>query len=187
MSTVKTAQRARVSGRGASAARRAIAAAKTIAEVGSGIPDDEQRRVLEGFPGWGPVSKLFDPEPAGVWAGLADELDDTAGEAMASAARIVDTSFFTPADLVGHIWAVLRAAGFSGGSVLDLGFMRNFCVSRDIHAIPKAIVIRSHRRLTVEVIVPCRQDREFHGPPSKPQAGPRALRCRVRVHALAAG
>lgn len=70
---------------------------------------------------------------------------------------------------------------------LDPGFMRNFCVSRDIHAIPKAIVIRSHRRLTVEVIVPCRQDREFHGPPSKPQAGPRALRCRVRVHALAAG
>ncbi|WP_235717691.1 methyltransferase domain-containing protein [Mycolicibacterium goodii] len=40
---------------------------------------------------------------------------------MAKAARVVDTSFFTPAALVGHIWGVLRAAGFTGGSVLDLG------------------------------------------------------------------
>ncbi|GAT05445.1 DNA methylase [Mycolicibacterium fortuitum subsp. acetamidolyticum] len=102
-------------------ARRAIEAARTITALASGVADDSQRAILEAFPGWGPVSSLFDAQPAGVWAGLADELDDAAGEAMAKAARVVDTSFFTPAELVGHIWGVLRAAGFEGGSVLDLG------------------------------------------------------------------
>ncbi|WP_234816690.1 MULTISPECIES: methyltransferase domain-containing protein [Mycolicibacterium] len=52
---------------------------------------------------------------------MADELDDAVGEAMAKAARVVDTSFFTPAELVAHIWGLLRTAGFTGGSVLDLG------------------------------------------------------------------
>lgn len=101
-------------------ARAAIAAARTVADV-AGLVDEDQRAILEGFAGWGPVAKLFDPQPLGVWAELADELEAVAGEAMTSAARVVDTSFFTPADLVGHIWDVLRAAGFSGGSVLDLG------------------------------------------------------------------
>lgn len=101
-------------------ARAAIAAARTVAEV-AGLVDEDQRAILEGFAGWGPVAKLFDPQPLGVWAELADELEAVAGEAMTSAARVVDTSFFTPADLVGHIWDVLRAAGFSGGSLLDLG------------------------------------------------------------------
>lgn len=102
-------------------ARRAIAAAQTLAEIGGGLADDRQRAILEAFPGWGPVAALFDAEPAGPWAELADDLDDAAGEAMAAAGRVVDTSFFTPAGLVRHIWGVLRAAGFAGGSVLDLG------------------------------------------------------------------
>jgi SAM-dependent methyltransferase len=103
-------------------ARRAICAAQTVAELGAGrVADDRQRKALAAFPGWGPVSKLFDAQPSGAWAALADELDDAAGEAMAKAARVVDTSFFTPAELVSHIWGVLRAAGFTGGSVLDLG------------------------------------------------------------------
>lgn len=118
MSSSKIGQRR---GRGAGLARRAIAAARMVAELQTRAADDQQRAVLEAFPGWGPVSALFDAQPAGVWAELADELDDAAGEAMAKAARVVDTSFFTPAELVGHIWGVLRAAGFTGGSVLDLG------------------------------------------------------------------
>ena len=111
----------RKGGKGVAAARRTIAAVQMLAEAVGATPDERQRSVLEGFNGWGPVSKLFDAEPVGVWAGLADELDDTGSEAMAKAARVVDTSFFTPAALVGHIWGVLRAAGFTGGSVLDLG------------------------------------------------------------------
>ncbi|PBA69198.1 methyltransferase type 11 [Mycobacterium avium] len=108
--------------RGVVLARRAIEAAQALAELNCGTTaDDQQRAVLEAFPGWGPVSQLFDAEPSGAWADLADKLDDVAGEAMTAAARVVDTSFFTPAALVGHIWDVLRQAGFAGGSVLDLG------------------------------------------------------------------
>lgn len=125
MSTAKTVQRqGRSGGRGVMLARRAIAAVRTLAEVDGTPPDERQRAVLEAFPGWGPVSPLFDAEPAGAWVALADELDDVVGEAgevMTSAARVVDTSFYTPPALVGHIWEVLRSAGFCGGSVLDLG------------------------------------------------------------------
>ncbi|QFS94670.1 Methyltransferase domain protein (plasmid) [Mycobacterium sp. THAF192] len=102
-------------------ARCAVDAVRTLVEVDGGIADERQRRVLEAFPGWGPVAKMFDAQPQGVWAGLADELDEVAGEWVAKAARVVDTSFFTPAALVGHVFGVLQAAGFTGGSVLDLG------------------------------------------------------------------
>ncbi len=121
MSTLEISRPGRVSAGGVMLARRAIAAAQTLAEVGDGVPDDRQRAILEAFPGWGPVAALFDAELAGPWAQLADDLDDAAGEAMAAAGRVVDTSFFTPGALVEHIWGVLRAAGFAGGSVLDLG------------------------------------------------------------------
>ena len=124
MTTVQIPQFDAVNGTGPVLARRAIAAARTLAQLDVGPPAalaEHQRVSLEAFPGWGPVSALFDAEPAGPWAELADELEDAAGEAMAKAARVVDTSFFSPPELVAHIWGVLCAAGFAGGSVLDLG------------------------------------------------------------------
>lgn len=124
MTTVEIPQPDAVNGTRPILARRAIAAARTLAQVDAGPPAalaEHQRATLEAFPGWGPVSALFDAEPAGPWAELADELEDAAGETMAKAARVVDTSFFSPPELVAHIWGVLRAAGFAGGSVLDLG------------------------------------------------------------------
>lgn len=104
-----------------SAARHAVAAARTLLELSTATPDARQRAALEAFPGWGPAATLFDPQPGEAWAELADELDDVAGKAMLTAGRVVDTSFFTPPALVGHIYGVLRAAGFPGGAVLDLG------------------------------------------------------------------
>lgn len=107
--------------RSATPARRAIAAIRTLAALGSAPADERQRQALAGFPGWGPLAKAFDPRPEGVWADLADELDDLIGDLMGQAARVVDTSFFTPPALVAHVYDLLRAAGFAGGSVLDLG------------------------------------------------------------------
>jgi hypothetical protein len=153
MSTLEISRPGRVSAGGVRLARRAVAAAQALAEVGDGVADDRQRAILEAFSGWGSVAALFDAEPAGAWAKLADELDDAAGEAMAAAARVVDTSFFTPPALVGHIWAVLRAAGFTGGSVLDSSFMRNFCVSRDIEHRARS---RSPRAIGAQSASQCR-------------------------------
>ena len=122
MSVVSLASPLRVRGEGpVSLARRVVAAAGVVRDLDGGVPDDRQRAVLAAFPGWGPVAKVFDAQPEGVWAEIADELDEIAGEAVAAAARVVDTSYFTPAALVAHIYGVLCAAGFAGGSVLDLG------------------------------------------------------------------
>lgn len=101
-------------------ADRVLGAVRALAEV-VGAPTCDQRAALEAFPGWGPVSGLFDPQPQGSWGELADALDEMDSEILASGARVVDTSFFTPAPLIGHIYDLLRAAGFGGGSVLDLG------------------------------------------------------------------
>ncbi|MDT5087164.1 MAG: hypothetical protein QOJ61_4207, partial [Mycobacterium sp.] len=83
--------------------------------------DGGQRAVLERFPGWGAAATLFDPQPGPSWAALADELDDLDPDAMKVAARVVDTSFYTPPALISHVYALLRSAGFTGGPVLDLG------------------------------------------------------------------
>jgi SAM-dependent methyltransferase len=142
MAIVEMSQTDVTGGAGTVLARRAIAAAQVLAEC-DGMPatalDARQRAVLEAFPGWGPVAALFDAEPAGPWAALADELDDAVGEGMGQAARVVDTSFFSPPELVAHIWNVLRTAGFTGGSVLDLGcgagaFFRHAPADLDVKA-----------------------------------------------------
>lgn len=80
------------------------------------------------------MAKAFDPRPEGVWADLADELDDLIGDLMGQAARVVDTSFFTPPALVAHVYDLLRAAGFAGGSVLtwDAGPVRSSVKPRRI-------------------------------------------------------
>lgn len=104
------------------AARRAIAAVQVLNDIRGGIaPTPDQRKILEQFPGWGPASPLFDPQPAPAWARLADDLDDLAGDHANKAARLVDTSFYTPGPLIGHIYRLLMEAGFTGGPVLDLG------------------------------------------------------------------
>ena len=105
-----------------SAARAAVHAVQVLKTLRHGAtPAAEQRAHLEQFPGWGAAAPLFDPQPTNSWAALADELDDADPAAMKAAARVVDTSFYTPPALIGHIYALLQHAGFRGGDVLDLG------------------------------------------------------------------
>jgi N12 class adenine-specific DNA methylase/SAM-dependent methyltransferase len=103
------------------AARAALAAVKVLHGLNRFEPDSAQRAALEGFPGWGAAAPLFEPQPAPGWAALADELDDLVPAEMKTAARVVDTSFYTPPALIEHIYRLLRVAGFTGGPVLDLG------------------------------------------------------------------
>lgn len=105
-----------------SAARAAVDAVHILKTLHRGLtPSTDQRARLEQFPGWGAAASLFDPQPAKSWAALADELDDLDPAAMKAAARIVDTSFYTPPALIEHIYKLLQQAGFRGGDVLDLG------------------------------------------------------------------
>jgi N12 class adenine-specific DNA methylase len=105
-----------------SAARAAVDAVRILKTLPHGLtPSTDQRARLEQFPGWGAAASLFDPQPAKSWATLADELDDLDPAAMKAAARIVDTSFYTPPALIKHIYWLLQQAGFRGGGVLDLG------------------------------------------------------------------
>jgi N12 class adenine-specific DNA methylase/SAM-dependent methyltransferase len=104
------------------AGRRVLAAVQVLHNLTPGAtPSPEQRDILAQFPGWGPASTLFDPQPTRAWAQLADTLDELAGADVTTAARLVDTSFYTPASLVAHIYRLLMSAGFTGGPVLDLG------------------------------------------------------------------
>lgn len=104
------------------AARAAVHAVHVLHNLRPGAPlDAGHRLVLERFPGWGAAAPLFDAQPAKSWAVLADELDDLNPAAMKAAARLVDTSFYTPPALIEHIYRLLQHAGFQGGDVLDLG------------------------------------------------------------------
>lgn len=102
-------------------ARQAVEAARVVSALGGAALDENQRQMLQAFPGWGPAARLFDEQPGKTWAALADDLDEAAGDAAQAAARVVDTSFFTPPELIARIYGLLQAAGFAGGSVLDLG------------------------------------------------------------------
>lgn len=104
------------------AARAALHAVHALHDLRPGAsPTPQQRADLLRFPGWGAAAPLFDPQPAKSWAALADELEDLDPSAMKAAARVVDTSFYTPPVLIEHIYRLLQHAGFRGGEVLDLG------------------------------------------------------------------
>jgi N12 class adenine-specific DNA methylase/SAM-dependent methyltransferase len=105
-----------------SAARAAIQAVRVLRDLRNGaILTAEQCAYLEQFPGWGAAAPLFDPQPTKSWAELADELDNLDPAAMKAAARVVDTSFYTPPSLIQHVYLLLQQAGFRGGDILDLG------------------------------------------------------------------
>ncbi|WP_457180756.1 methyltransferase domain-containing protein [Mycobacteroides abscessus] len=102
--------------------RKAIDAARTLHELDGAAPDPDQRAALNAFPGWGAVTEIFELEPRPVVADLLDELESfTRAGDLAAAARVLDTSFYTPAPLITHMYGVLRAAGVRDGNILDLG------------------------------------------------------------------
>lgn len=90
-------------------------------------PDDPQitsaqHTALAAFPGWGAIAPVFDAYPANAWLDRAADFADTFAELdLTESRRNVDTSFYTPTPLIEHMWTLLCAAGFQGGSVLDIG------------------------------------------------------------------
>lgn len=101
----------------------AIAAARVLAEKPHRHDlTDDQRAALAAWPGWGPLSPLFEREQTRAWATIGEELEELLGaQALSRGSEQVDNAFYTSDDVAGRIWGLLTGAGFTGGRVLDLG------------------------------------------------------------------
>ncbi|MFC0313615.1 methyltransferase type 11 [Gordonia phosphorivorans] len=89
---------------------------------GGTTPTAAHLAAMRAFPGWGPLAPLFDNstdtkgmQQMAALSAAADGLD------LHAVSTTLDTSFYTPAHLIESMWALLGAAGFTGGRVLDLG------------------------------------------------------------------
>jgi N12 class adenine-specific DNA methylase len=109
-------------------ARRGLAALELLHSLPDGAEVDlEQRQVLAGWTGWGPLAKALDyhsPEP---WGGRApDGLYNRIGKmldwrAMATAKNACDTAFYTPPKVTAAVWDLAAGLGFAGGRAVEPG------------------------------------------------------------------
>lgn len=82
----------------------------------------DQRSALQAWPGWGPLTPIFESEPSVSWARIGEELEGLLGAgALAQGSTQVDNAFYTSGDIASRVWRLLADAGFAGGRVLDLG------------------------------------------------------------------
>ena len=105
-------------------AHRALLALETLRVIGDTAPTDDQRSRLLDWPGWGALAPAFGSRPSRQWAAVSDRLDQHYADRAADltvAADYLDTSFFTPDHIIDGAFAILRAAGFTGGAVLEPG------------------------------------------------------------------
>ena len=106
-------------------ARRGVAALVTL----KGLPDGttevtaEQRRVLAGWGGWGPLAKALGNDGTGnAWYEIRNHLHTILSyPARETARNACDTAFYTPRTVVRGMWDLAAALGFTGGTALEPG------------------------------------------------------------------
>lgn len=104
-------------------ARTAVESIQTLRQL-TGTPTEAQAASLAKWSGWGPLAKAFDPQVTGGWADIANDLEDLylqKPQELVVARDVVDTSFYTPPQIVAAVFELLRATGFTGGRVLEPG------------------------------------------------------------------
>lgn len=90
-----------------------------------------EQELLATWSGWGAVPEVFDSRNE-AFAGQRERLQELLGrDDYAQARASTLNAHYTDPAIASAIWDALVQAGFSGGRVLELGFMRNLCVSRD--------------------------------------------------------
>ena len=106
-------------------ARRGIAALELLHSlpVDATEVDAEQRKILAGWPGWGPLAKaLTYPEAGSPWMDLFNQVSKILTyPARETALNACDTAFYTPWGVVRSMWDLVTALGFDGGQVAELG------------------------------------------------------------------
>lgn len=104
---------AQAGGGQAAHARRNLASIEALARLRreGREPDEDERRVLAGFSGFGSCPDIFSDKPE--WAGMRSRLESLLTESeLASARSSVLTSYYTPKSVIDAIYDSLAAMGF---------------------------------------------------------------------------
>ena len=82
---------------------------------------DDDRLVLNQFTGWGGLPKVFNDEISdSAWLGRVGELKGLLNvEEYGLARSSVNTSFYTPPNVIEFVWQVVERLGFKGGKILE--------------------------------------------------------------------
>lgn len=96
----------------------AITTLKELEKSGA-IPTKEQQEVLSRYNGWGGLSQAFDENNPKLGMRSKAFLDTLSDEELQSAKSSVNSSFYTPHDVVERIYDQVERLGFKGGEVLE--------------------------------------------------------------------
>ena len=96
----------------------AITTLKELEKSGA-IPTKEQQEILSRYNGWGGLSQAFDENNPKLGMRSKAFLDTLSDEELQSAKSSVNSSFYTPHDVVERIYDQIERLGFKGGEVLE--------------------------------------------------------------------
>ena len=96
----------------------AITTLKELEKSGA-IPTKEQQEILSRYNGWGGLSQAFDENNPKLGMRSKAFLDTLSDEELQSAKSSVNSSFYTPHDVVERIYDQVERLGFKGGEVLE--------------------------------------------------------------------
>lgn len=84
-------------------------------------PDDDERRVLNQYTGWGGLPQAFNAAQADpIWAAYSAELRQRLSEKEHAAAEASTlNAHFTPPEVIRAVWDMVRRLGFQGGNILE--------------------------------------------------------------------
>lgn len=105
-------------------ARASVVAVETLARIrreARTVATDAERVALSGWSGWGPLAPVFAPKDES-WADLYERLREALTEQdLKLGMQGTYNAFYTPTVIASAMWDMLRAFGYDGGSVAELG------------------------------------------------------------------
>ena len=104
--------------------RRGVAALELLHSLDDDAPvTAEQRQVLAGWGGWGPLAKALGNSGGDrAWYELGHRVEKILDwQHRQDARNACDTAFYTPQAVTAAVWQVLAGLGFDGGRVLEPG------------------------------------------------------------------
>ncbi|WP_255440307.1 helicase [Caenimonas sedimenti] len=101
-----------------------IAAVRLVKELASSQQTATAAQMCEllRYSGWGGAARVFSPDGSGqhTLSALRQELEAaTTDKEFAAMQASVNTSFFTPPQLVATLWSIVQRLGFRGGRVIE--------------------------------------------------------------------